>query len=155
MNKGGRPPGTKNKKPEGVEQNQGGGTSLGISAQRRPLPKDPAERDNALAPYKFFTRPLVGCMSRFYKYAGLEPLDRDEREGGTEAFAAVAYEYMEQMDSRFLLLIWLTSTAAPRLLDYFDKKEAEENAQKPEAINKLAAEKRENRPVGGPLVPVQ
>lgn len=94
----------------------------------RPLPEDPNELDKAIRPYRLMVKPLLGGLSRLYRYIGTDPLDKDEMEGGELAFGALMYQMGGTLDARILVMLWLAGTGLPRALQYLDKKENEKKA---------------------------
>lgn len=69
-------------------------------------------------------RPLVTGVSKAAELVDSYPLDADEKEGGTQAFSALMYQYGGELDARVLVALWLAGVTIPRVL-YHLKKEKE------------------------------
>lgn len=106
----GRPPGSKTRVAEVVEQL----SPAEISTVRK-LPDTPEELNAALGMYKLLVSPCLTGVSGALEAAGSAPLSAKEHQEGTFAFSALAYQYGAQMDARLLVAFWLAGVSLPRI----------------------------------------
>lgn len=98
----------------------------------RTLPEKPEDIDRVLAPYRVMVRPLVTGVSKAAELMDTYPLDADEKEGGTQAFSALMYQYGGELDARVLVALWVAGVSIPRVLHHLKKeKEARELRKRP------------------------
>jgi hypothetical protein len=94
------------------------------------LPEDPAEFDKAIAPHRTLVRPILLGISRLATTVGTAPLDKEEIDSGTIAFAALMYQYGAMLDARVLVTLWLASVSIPRAMEYAEnRRKADEKAK--------------------------
>jgi hypothetical protein len=65
-------------------------------------------------------RPLIQGASKVAVALGTSRLDDQEVETGTQAWAALLYQYGAQMDARVLVLLWVAGVSIPRVSEYFE-----------------------------------
>lgn len=94
------------------------------------LPSDPKQLVSAIEPYKVMARPCVNLINGLAKVTQTDELDREERESGNTAFAAMFYQMGGQLDARFLILLWLVSVVLPRTIVYLERIASEAEARK-------------------------
>jgi hypothetical protein len=100
------------------------------------LPSDPKELVSAIEPYKVMARPCVDFINGLAKVTKTQELDKEERESGNTAFAAMFYQMGGQLDARVLLALWITSVSLPRSIEYMERLTKErEAAQKVSLAN--------------------
>lgn len=95
--------------------------------QTKQLPSDNKEFDEAIAPSKVMVRPILHAISRVSEACHASPLDSDEIESGTVAFAALMYQYGAMLDARVLVALWVASVSIPRIpevMEYYKQKKA-------------------------------
>lgn len=78
--------------------------------------------------YKLMVKPLVLAESALCKLAGTSPLDKDEQDSGTFAYAALLYQYWEKVDAKMLVLLHIAGVAAPRLAEAAMRKDNEQKS---------------------------
>lgn len=103
----------------------------GIEAGRKPLPTDPDKREEALALNEIPAGMIVGAVNTIATAAKVTPLNATEQKEGRMAFSALLYEYGANLSAASLVVMWLVIVVTPRVVEYFQKKQAEEAAKRP------------------------
>lgn len=63
-------------------------------------------------------RPIISGISRLSATMGTQPLDAEEKDSGTMAFAALMYQSGGMLDARTLVALWLAGVTMPRVVAY-------------------------------------
>lgn len=98
-------------------------TTVTVTGKRK-LPENEAELEKCLKPYRMYAKLAVKFVDKLDKYFEVGELDTEEKEAGTQAFAALMYEESMAGGARALMVLWLATTQIPRGIDYVDKRMA-------------------------------
>lgn len=70
--------------------------------------------------HRLMVRPLIHGASRICVALDTKPLDKEEVESGTTAWAALLYQYGAQLDARVLVALWCAGVILPRVGEHFE-----------------------------------
>jgi hypothetical protein len=102
---------------------------------RRNFPEDVSEQEKILKRFRPYGNLIVNAVDKTTEFAKVKRLDEIEKSNGADAFAQLLYEEGANLSARVLVLLWLITTALPRLVEWLDKKAKEkEKSRNPLAV---------------------
>lgn len=83
---------------------------------------------------------IVSSISAVMNAAQVKPLTPIEQKEGKTAFSALLYEYGAQLSASALVVMWLLAVMTPRVIEYLEKRKAEQKPKTMDEAMRLASE---------------
>lgn len=100
------------------------------SLEKRPLPEDPKEFADAIAPTRALVRPILHGLSRLAQTIGTDALDKEEVDSGQVALGAWMYQKGMNLNADVLVMLWIVSVTLPRVTQFLEARKEKEKAKK-------------------------